>query len=67
MPQKSETRRAFGRRRAPEMSAVAADNSDNSAPLLVVQATKLLQRFNVSMPVARTIAELAFEAGRADR
>jgi hypothetical protein len=57
-----------GRRtRAQEMSACSADTLDNTTPLITVQATRLLRRFNISGAVAHAIAELAFENGRAMR
>jgi hypothetical protein len=53
------------RREALEWSACSADVPDHTPPLLTVQATRLLRRFAISSAVAQTIAELAFENGRA--
>ncbi len=49
------------------MSAWTADTLDKTPPLTAIQASRLLQRFKVSEAVALTIAELAFETGRASR
>lgn len=67
MSQKRETRRAVGRRRAPECVFLAVDTQDNATPLLTVQAARLLRRFSMSHALALRIAELAFEAVRAER
>jgi hypothetical protein len=67
MTRNAETPGAGGRSGARRVSACSADISDNTPPLLAVQATRLLRQFKVSHAVALTIAELAFENGRAMR
>lgn len=59
MPQKRETRGAR-RSRAPLMSAVQADLTDNSQSCRELQADRLLRQFKFSPAVARIVAEHAF-------
>ena len=60
----SETRAAVARRRASEIVAWTADNSEDTAPPLVLQADWLQRRHGLSAEQARLVAGLAFATGR---
>ncbi len=64
MTQKAKAPGAVGRAGAPKDVFRAVDINEYTAPILAVQAARLLQRIKVSQAVALMLAELVFQHGR---